>query len=255
MAAAHRKIGGYPGALTMMPAIGPEIGKVKAVGRVRNYLPWVPLSMGLCSYASTWPHVQSLPCPCRAHEARPITSMVPSASTVSPCFMRFRSMCRPFLCRAGAPPPARGCAIPTRHHFHITATAGASRSPAVIGHAHVKVPHDRATVGDLVYPSEPMGGGADTWTESKCHSIPGLRPGHGEKPLSYPWVRGARRGWQETRRPWRGGVGDENSRQLSGSRQDDYWRDSTLHIGRCRRRLRVYSDLSALSSAFLPRTS
>src|SRR5919106_48844 len=200
-----RAVNETPNRLSESPACGQC-----RLAQVRNYLPCVPLSMGLCSYVSIWLHVRSLPCPCRAHALTPNTSMVPSASTASPCFMRFRSMCRPFSGRAGGGAPVRGCTIPTRHHFRITATTGASRSPAVIGHAHVRVPHDCATVGnDRAPPVEPMGGGADTWTESKSHSAPGLRPGHGEKPLSYPWVREARRGWQDTRRPWRGGVGDE----------------------------------------------
>jgi hypothetical protein len=43
-------------------------------------------------------------------------------------------------------------------------------------------------------PIEPMGGGADTLSESKSHSPPGVRPGHGEKALSYPWFTRTRRG-------------------------------------------------------------
>src|SRR5882724_11791694 len=53
-------LGGPPEA-----AVGPR----QAQGRRRGQelpppAPWAPLSIGLCSYASISPHVQSLPCPC-----------------------------------------------------------------------------------------------------------------------------------------------------------------------------------------------
>jgi hypothetical protein len=66
---------------------------------------------------------------------------------------------------------------------------------------------------------EPMGGGADTLSESKSHSTPGVRPGHGEKALSYPWFTRTRRGWWDATGIDAWGAGDENSRQASGSRQ------------------------------------
>jgi hypothetical protein len=68
-------------------------------------------------------------------------------------------------------------------------------------------------------PIEPMDGGADTLSESKSHSTPGVRPWHGEKALSYPWFTRTRRERRDAAGIDAWGAGDENSRQASGSRQ------------------------------------
>ena len=66
---AHRQQARDVGDLAACELVGPPeaavgLGRVTAGGGVRTYSPWVALLMGLCSYASISPQVQSRPCPC-----------------------------------------------------------------------------------------------------------------------------------------------------------------------------------------------